>query len=220
MDIQRHILFEDSYFIALNKPALIPTQPDVTGNYSLQNIVEQYLNQPVYVVHRLDRVASGILVFAKNEEAAKRLSKLFQLRGVVKKYLTIVENKPPHDAGTLIHFLSKNPKTNTSKAYVHETKNAKLAELLYQLRGVSDRYYLLEIDLKTGRHHQIRAQLSAIGCPIKGDVKYGARRSNDNRAIHLHAWQLLFKHPFNQKDINIIATPPTDVLWDYFHQNH
>jgi 23S rRNA pseudouridine1911/1915/1917 synthase len=211
------ILHNDSAVIVLNKPSSIPTQPDLTGDASLLQITEEYLKETLYLVHRLDRVASGLIVFAKTPEAAAALSTQFQLKKTEKRYWAVVENKPAKDADTLIHFLKKNAKTNTSKAFDVETKDRKRAELRYTLRGASDRYFFLEIELFSGRHHQIRAQLAKIGCPIKGDVKYGARRSNPSRSIHLHAWKLQFEHTIS-KEIMVFQCKPdlTDNLWTAF----
>jgi 23S rRNA pseudouridine1911/1915/1917 synthase len=211
------ILYNDKAVVVLNKPSSIPTQPDLTGDTSLLQLTETFLNEKLYLVHRLDRVASGLVVFAKTPEAAAALSLQFQLKKTEKRYWAIVENKPPKDSDVLTHFLVKNAKTNTSKAFDAEKKDAKRAELRYILRGVSDRYVLLEIELFTGRHHQIRAQLAKTGCCIKGDVKYGARRSNPDRSIHLHAWKLQFEHPIS-KVIKVFECSPNkeDKLWQVF----
>lgn len=215
--MQEQILWNDAYFVAVNKPSLVPTQPDPTGDSSLLTLLEDYLKMSLFVIHRLDRVASGIVVFAKSKEAAASISQQFQKKETHKTYLAIVENKPAKDADTLVHFLKKNAASNTTKAFDEPEKDAKKAEMRYILRGVSDRYFLLEIELPTGRHHQIRAQLGKIGCPIKGDVKYGARRSNLNRAIHLHAWQLTFQHPSTKEPVSLTALPDLiDTLWQYF----
>ena len=216
--MQELILYNDAHFVAFNKPALVPTQPDPTDDASLLQLAENFLKVKLFVIHRLDRVASGIVVFAKTEAAAANFSKQFQNKETLKTYLAVVENKPPNDADTLIHYLKKNAVSNTSKAFDEEIKDSKRAEMRYVLRGASDRYFLLEITLLTGRHHQIRAQLGKIGCPIKGDVKYGARRSNPNRAIHLHAWQLTLKHPQTGETIALKAQPDeTDALWQFFY---
>ena len=220
--MQELILYDDAYFIAFNKPALVPTQPDPTGDASLLQLAEDFLKVKLFVIHRLDRVASGIVVFAKTEAAAANLSKQFQNKETLKTYLAVVENKPPivtasEARQTLIHYLKKNAASNTSKAFDEEIKGSKQAEMRYILRGASDRYFLLEITLLTGRHHQIRAQLGKIGCPIKGDVKYGARRSNLNRAIHLHAWQLTLKHPQTGEAMQLKSEPDgMDALWQFF----
>ena len=224
MNITDWILYEDDAFIALNKPALLPTQPDPTGDSSLLDLVDEYLGKKSYLLHRIDRPTSGIVLFAKNEIAAAQLNQQFQNRETQKLYLAVVENAPlPTESGStisinadLVHFLIENKEKN--KSYITESnkKDAKRAELHYILRGSSDRYHLLEIELKTGRHHQIRAQLAAIGCPIKGDVKYGARRANRDRSIHLHAWKFSFWHPFLNKKIDITAELPNEIFMAIF----
>lgn len=212
------ILYGDADVIAVNKPASMPTQADETGDASLLQLLENQLNTPLFVVHRLDRPTSGIVVFAKNEQAAAILSSQFQQRKTAKTYYAIVEKKPEKEAAILVHFLIHNALKNKSFDAKEGILNAKRAELRYILRGSSDRYFLLEIDLLTGRHHQIRAQLAAIGCPIKGDVKYGARRSNADRSIHLHAAELTFQQPKTGEKITLKAAPPmeNDALWRFF----
>ena len=212
------VLYEDADIIAFNKPASMPTQADETGDTPLIQWAEKQLNTRLFVLHRLDRPTSGVVVFAKNEKAAAALSAQFQLRETQKKYWAIVEKKPEKEADTLVHFLIHNTSKNKSFVAVEGALNAKRAELRYILRGSSDRYFLLEIALLTGRHHQIRAQLAAIGCPIKGDVKYGARRSNPDRSIHLHAAELTFKQLTTGKTVTIKAAIPTekDALWRFF----
>lgn len=212
------ILYEDADVIAVNKPASMPTQADETGDASLLQLLENQLNTRLFVVHRLDRPTSGIVVFAKSEQAAAALSTQFQQRQTAKTYYAIVEKKPAKDADTLVHFLIHNALKNKSFDAKEGILNAKRAELRYILRGSSDRYFLLEMGLLTGRHHQIRAQLAAIGCPIKGDVKYGARRSNADRSIHLHAAELTFQQPKTGEKITLKAAPPmeNDALWHFF----
>ena len=212
------ILYEDADVIAVNKPASMPTQADETGDASLLQLLENQRGTSLFVVHRLDRPTSGLVVFAKNEQAAAALSAQFQQRETAKIYYAIVEKKPEKEADTIVHFLIHNPLKNKSFVTKEDILNAKRAELRYLLRGSSDRYFLLEIELLTGRHHQIRAQLAAIGCPIKGDVKYGARRSNPDRSIHLHAAQLTFKQPKTGEKISLKAAPPieNDALWRFF----
>ncbi len=220
MNLKDWILYEDDAFIAVNKPALLPTQPDLTGDVSLLDFLDVHSEQKNYVLHRIDRPTSGIVLFAKNEIAAAHLNQQFQDREIQKSYLAVVENTPLSISsiqGDLVHFLIENKEKNKSYIVESTRKGAKRAELNFILRGASDRYHLLEIALKTGRHHQIRAQLSAIGCPIKGDVKYGARRANSDRSIHLHAWKLAFFHPFLNKKIDLIAELPNDVLWQFFN---
>jgi 23S rRNA pseudouridine1911/1915/1917 synthase len=212
------ILYEDADLIAVNKPAAIPTQTDDTGDKPLIQLVEKQQNIKLFLVHRLDRPTSGVIVFAKNEHAATDLSAQFQGRKTQKKYFAIVEKKPEKESDTLVHFLVQNPSNNKSFAAPEGTLNAKRAEMRYELKGSSDRYFLLEIALLTGRHHQIRSQLAEIGCPIKGDVKYGARRSNVDRSIHLHAAELTFRQPKSGEKLIIKAPFPTenDGLWRFF----
>jgi 23S rRNA pseudouridine1911/1915/1917 synthase len=215
--MQDIILYEDADIIVVNKPATIPTQPDTTGDISLIEQISKHCQTELFLIHRLDRVASGLVIFAKKSSIAAHLSAQFKEKTTEKKYFAIVEKRPDLDHAHLTHFLLKNAKTNTSKAILGEKKDAKRAELAYILRGVSDRYFLLDISLFTGRHHQIRAQLAAIGCPIKGDVKYGARRSNANRAIHLHAYQLGFTHPISKEKLLFKCLPDrADNLWKAF----
>lgn len=214
--MQEFIILNDAYWVVVNKPALMPTQPDPTGELSLLEQLEKFLKQPLFIIHRLDRVASGIVVLAKTHAAAANLSEQFRQKHTLKVYLAIVEKCPSEHSGTLVHFLKKNAKTNTSQAFFKEVKDSKKAELQYILRGGTDRYFLLGIELLTGRHHQIRAQLGKIGCPIKGDVKYGAKRSNKNRAIYLHAYQLTIRHPQTNELVTLRAMPDiTDTLWQY-----
>jgi 23S rRNA pseudouridine1911/1915/1917 synthase len=211
------IIYQDTDLIAFNKPASLPTQADETGDMSLLQLAVQVLNTPLFVVHRLDRPTSGVVVFAKHEQAAAALSQQFQSRETRKKYFAIVEKKPHKESGTLVHFLAHNPANNKSFPVAEGSPNAKHAEMRFILRGSSDRYFLLELALLTGRHHQIRAQLSAIGCPIKGDVKYGARRSNLDRSIHLHAAQLTLTQPTTGEQLTLKAEPlHKDALWQFF----
>ena len=217
MNIKDWIVYQDDAFIAFNKPAMLPTQPDLTGDVSLLDLIVSYLGTKNHLLHRLDRPTSGLVLFAKNEKAAAHVNQQFQNRETKKRYLAVVENAPIPKTDNLQHFLIENKEKNKSYIVEADKKDAKRAELHYILRGSSDRYHLLEIELKTGRHHQIRAQLSAIGCPIKGDVKYGARRANRDRSIHLHAWQLTFWHPFLNKKIDLTAPLPNEILWQFFN---
>ena len=197
-------------------------QGDKTGDTPLSEIVKEYIaekyNKPgaVYlgVVHRLDRPTSGIVVFARTSIALARLNKLFSERETEKTYWAIVKNSPEKDSDTLVHYLRRNPKQNKSYANKNEVPNSKKAILRYFILKKLDRYSLIEIELETGRHHQIRAQLSAIGCPIKGDLKYGFDRSNKDGSIHLHARRLSFMHPIKKETVSIVAPPPLDVIWD------
>ncbi len=210
------LIYKNNQLIAVNKPSGIPTQPDKTGDLSLLERVELYAKSKILLIHRLDRVASGIVLFAKTPGALKALNQQFQDRAVKKTYLAVVAQRPPENEGTLLHHIQKNGKINVSHAGETSTPDTKPAELRYRIIGESDRYFLLEVDLLTGRNHQIRAQFAAVGCPIKGDVKYGFRRSNEDRAIHLHAWKLTFDHPVSGGRVFLEAPPPDETLWNYF----
>ena len=216
------VLFEDNHIIVVNKRPGDIVQGDKTGDKPLSEVVKSYLkekyNKPgnVYlgVVHRLDRPTSGIVLFAKTSKALPRLNKLFQEKEAQKTYWAIVKNAPPKKSDTLVHFLKRNPKQNKSYAHIKEVPESKKAILEYRLLKKLDNYFLLEVDLHTGRHHQIRSQLLAIGNPIKGDLKYGFDRSNKDASIHLHARELKFIHPVKKEEIHIIAPPPDEVLWN------
>ncbi len=166
------------------------------------------------VAHRLDRPTSGIVVFAKSSKALPRLNKIFAEKEAEKTYWAIVKNRPPNQSDELIHWLVRNTKQNKSYANNKEVPNSKKAVLHYEIIKKMDNYYLLQIDLKTGRHHQIRAQLTAIDCPIKGDLKYGFDRSNKDGSIHLHARSLAFIHPVKKVMLKLIAPPPADSIWN------
>ena len=216
------ILFEDNHIVAVNKRVGDIVQGDKTGDAPLSEIVKQYIaekyNKPgavfLGVVHRLDRPTSGIVIFARTTKALTRLNKLFSERKTQKSYWAIVKNSPPKKADTLTHYLKRNPKQNKSYANSNEVPDSKKAILDYQVIKSLDRYSLLEIDLKTGRHHQIRSQLSFIGSPIKGDLKYGFDRSNKDGSIHLHARSLSFVHPVKKEKLTIVAPPPNENLWN------
>lgn len=211
-----HILQENPAFLVVNKPPGLAAQPDKTGDVSLLALAEQHCGHPLHLVHRVDRPVSGLVLLAKTAEAMSLFSAQFQARSVEKTYLAIVQNPPPAEAGHLLHFLKKNQAKNTSKAFDEEMPGTERAELRYQMLDSSQRYHLLALRLVTGRHHQIRAQLGKIGCPIKGDVKYGARRGNPDRSIHLHAWRLAFDNPATGERILLEAEPPEDTLWAAF----
>lgn len=216
------VLFEDNHLIIVNKRVGDIVQGDKTGDVPLSEIVKKYIaekyNKPgaVYlgVVHRLDRPTSGIVVFARTSKALARLNKLFSERLTKKTYWAVVKNTPPKDEERLQHFLIRNAKQNKSYAHKKEVPNSKSAALTYRLIKKLDRYNLLEIDLETGRHHQIRSQLTAIGCPIKGDLKYGFNRSNENGGIHLHARKLSFIHPVTKEELKLVAPTPEDPIWN------
>ncbi len=216
------VLHEDNHIIIVNKRPGDIVQGDKTGDKPLSEVVKSYLkekyNKPgnVYlgVVHRLDRPTSGIIVFSKTSKALPRLNKLFQDKKAKKTYWAVVKNPPPNEEGELVHYMKRNSKQNKSYAHKNEVPDSKKAILDYRLLKKLDNYYLLEIDLHTGRHHQIRSQLSSIGSPIKGDLKYGFDRSNKDASIHLHSRELKFIHPVSKESIRIVAPPPSDPIWN------
>lgn len=216
------IIYEDNHLVIVNKKAGDIVQGDKTGDTPLSDFVKQYLkekyNKPgnVYlgVVHRLDRPTSGIVVFARTSKAAARLSKVFREKEIQKTYWAITKNKPNPKSNRLIHYLRKNNNGNKSYAKNSPVKDHKEAILTYNTIATSDNYNLLEVKLETGRHHQIRCQLSTIGCPIKGDLKYGFSRSNPDGSICLHARRIQFTHPVSKESIDITAEPPKDNLWN------
>jgi len=218
------ILFEDNHIIIINKRPSDIVQGDKTGDSNLTDIVKEYIkkkyNKPGNVflglVHRIDRPVSGAVIFARTSKALTRLNEMLKSHEIKKTYWAVVKNKPPEWKACLIDYLIKNEKQN--KTYVSEAnhKNAVRAELNYALLAKSDHYYLLEIDLVTGRHHQIRAQLANIGCPVKGDLKYGFDRSNKDASIHLHSRKIEMQHPVKKETLEVVAPPPDDPVWNYF----
>ena len=220
------ILFEDNHLIAVNKQVSDIVQGDKTGDKPLSDYVKAYIkekyNKPgnVYLglPHRLDRPTSGIVLFARTSKALVRLNKMFQDRELKKTYWAIVNEGLKEPKGSLVHFLTRNTKQNKSYAFDQEKPMSKRAILLYEQIAKSDKYSLLEIELKTGRHHQIRTQLSKIGFPIKGDLKYGSKRSNPDKGICLHSRQLQFIHPIKNEAVDIIAPVPENTLWQYFEK--
>lgn len=216
------VLYEDNHLIAVNKRPGDIVQGDSTGDQPLSEIVKIYIkkkyNKPgavfLGVVHRLDRPTSGLVIFARTSKALSRMNRILAEKKATKTYWAVVGNRPEQISGTLVHWLKKNEKQNKSYASLKEISSGKRAELDYRLIRSLDRYYLLEVLLKTGRHHQIRVQLSAIGCPIKGDLKYGFDRSNTDGSIHLHARSMVFHHPVKKEEIRIEAPPPGDPVWD------
>lgn len=226
IELEKQILFEDNHIIILNKRSSQIVHSDKTGDVSLEEMVKHYLktkyNKPgnVYcgLVHRLDRPVSGVVMFAKTEKALVRLNKMMKEHQIHKTYWAIVRNNNIKPKATLVNFLIRNEKQN--KTYVtKDTNKGKYAELDYEVLKKSDNYQLLKVNLKTGRHHQIRVQLSNIGCPIKGDLKYGFERSNKDASISLHARELEFLHPVKKEQIKIIAPLPKDSLWQWFDEN-
>ena len=216
------IIHEDNHIIVINKRVGDLVQGDKTGDKPLSELIKDYIkekyNKPgevfLGVVHRLDRPTTGIVVFAKTSKALERLNKMFSERATQKTYWAVVKNKPPNNEDHLIHYLKRNEKNNTSRAHIKEVPESKKALLDYKILKELNTYFVLEINLHTGRHHQIRAQLSAIGCPIKGDLKYGFDRSNPDGGIHLHARKLVFIHPVSKEELILVAPTPNEVIWN------
>jgi len=225
--LEENILFEDNHIIIINKLPSQIVQGDKTGDKPLSDLVKDYIKVKykksgevfLGVIHRLDRPVSGAVIFARTSKSLMRINALIKNREIIKTYWAVVKNKPPKDSDTLINFLRRDEARNKSFITGEKTKNAQMASLSYTLLASSDNYYLLEIDLQTGRHHQIRTQLAGIGCPIKGDLKYGYPRSNSDGSIHLHARKLNFIHPVTLKPVSIIAQTPNDPVWNFFNQN-
>jgi 23S rRNA pseudouridine1911/1915/1917 synthase len=219
------IVYEDNHIMIVNKMPSEIVQGDKTGDMPLSEKIKNFIGQRdkkpgnVFcgVIHRLDRPVSGLVIFAKTSKALSRFNELFREKTIQKTYLAVVKSRPPAEAGTLTHYLVKNEKSNLSRAYDKPVKGALMAVLDYELAASSDNYHLLKINLQTGRHHQIRAQLAAIGCPIKGDLKYGFNRTNPGGFIHLHSYSLSFLHPIKKEQIDVSAFPNTDdPVWTYF----
>ena len=222
------VLYEDNHLIVVNKRSSDIVQADKTGDTVLSDVIKSYLkkkyNKPGDVfcgtVHRIDRPVSGIVVFAKTSKALSRLTALFKERDVQKTYWAVVANKPPKEADVVRNYLWKDESLNKSFASNQPRGNAKESELSYQLKGSGEHYSFLEVKPKTGRHHQIRVTLSSLGCPIKGDVKYGSKRTNSNGGIHLHAREIEFPHPTKNKKVKFTAPVPEDSLWTAFLSTH
>ncbi|MDX9811681.1 MAG: RluA family pseudouridine synthase [Bacteroidales bacterium] len=218
------ILYEDNHLIAVNKRPSDLSQGDRTGDQSLDIWVKEYIAKKynkkgdvfLGVVHRLDRPVGGVVLFARTSKALARLNEMFRTRDVKKTYLAIVKERPPEDEATLVHFLKKNEEQNKTYVYDTEVKGSKQASLHYHVIGRSERFYLLEVTLHTGRHHQIRAQLAKIGCPVKGDLKYGFSRSNEDGGISLFAKRLELIHPVKKEKLVIEASLPTTDIWQAF----
>lgn len=215
------VVYEDNHVIIVNKRSGEIVQGDKTGDTPLSDLLKAYLkekyNKPgnvfVGVVHRLDRPVGGLVVFARTSKALSRLNEMFRVGAVHKTYWAITRNRPPKDEGEIVSWLVRNEKQNKSYAYDHETPQSKKAVLRYRVIGGSDNYFLIEVNLLTGRHHQIRCQLASIGCPIKGDLKYGARRSNADGSISLLSRHIDFIHPVSKQAISVDAPLPDDVVW-------
>ncbi len=219
-----NILYEDNHLIVVNKSPGEIVQGDKTGDKPLSDIVKEYLKEKYQkpgnvfcgVTHRLDRPTSGVVLFARTSKALSRLNEMFRNGEVAKTYWAIVKNKPPKEEDTLVHYLIRNEKNNKSTAYDSEKPHTKKAVLHYRLIAASQKYYLLEVNLETGRHHQIRCQLAKIGSPIKGDLKYGAERSNPDGSISLHARSIALIHPVSKLRIEVTAPVPEELLWQRF----
>lgn len=220
------VLYDDNHIVIVSKKASEIVQGDKTGDPTLADAVAGWLKRKyckpgrvfVGVVHRLDRPVSGVVVFTKTSKALSRLNDMFREGKVSKRYLAIVKNRPPKEEGELVNWLVRNEAQNRSYAYDKEKPGSKKAVLYYRHIASSVNYHLLEVILKTGRHHQIRCQLSKIGCPIKGDLKYGAERSNPDGSISLHAFSVSFEHPVSHKSITVQAQLPDDALWQSFRE--
>jgi len=220
------ILFEDNHLIAVNKPAGTLVQGDKSGDIPMSDILKDYIGKKyekpgavfLGVVHRIDRPVSGIVIFARTSKSLVRMNELFREKKIKKTYWAVVKNRPAEPQGTLIHFLKKNSEKNKSFASEQETPGSSRCWLDYKVLSNSDNYFLLEITPHTGRHHQIRVQLAAMGCPIKGDTKYGFDRTNENGSIHLHARSIEFLHPVKKETIQLTAGVPDDVIWKYFEK--
>lgn len=218
------VLYEDNHIIAVYKKPSDLSQRDKTGDVSIDAEVKKYLAEKYHkpgdvflgVVHRLDRPVGGVLLFARTSKALERLSESFRTRQVKKIYLAVVGDRPPDDEAILTHYLKKNEKQNKTYVYDNEVTGSKKASLSYKLAGRSDRYFLIQVELQTGRHHQIRAQLGKIGCPVKGDLKYGFPRSNEDGSICLFARKLEFIHPVKKENVTIVAPLPIGDVWKLF----
>lgn len=225
--MQLEILYEDNHLIIINKPAGALVQSDQTGDAPVSDEVKKYIKQSMNkpgdvflgVVHRLDRPVSGVLIFARTSKALERMNEQFRNKAVQKTYWAVVAKHPPSEQGRLVQYTIKDAQKLKAKIFNKEVAHSKECVLDYELLSSSDRYFLLEIKPHTGRYHQIRAQLSSIGCPIKGDIKYGYPRTNDNGSIHLHAHAVDFIHPVTKLPVHVEApTPDNDVVWEVLSQ--
>lgn len=222
--LENRILYEDNHLLIVNKIPGELVQGDKTGDIPLVDTCKNYIKKKyqkpgkvfIGLPHRLDRPVSGVVIFSRTSKSLSRMSELFKNKDIQKTYWAVVKEKPRKDKEQLVHFMIRNSKQNKSYSHDKVVKGSKKAELIYKVISKSDRYYLLEIDLLTGRHHQIRSQLSKVGMPIKGDLKYGFDRSNKDASIHLHARKIKFFHPTKNQEIEVIASPPKDPLWDYY----
>jgi 23S rRNA pseudouridine1911/1915/1917 synthase len=218
------ILFEDNHLLIINKKPSQIIQGDKTGDMPLSDYLKEYIHERdkkpgnvfLGVVHRLDRPVSGVVIFSKTSKALSRMNAILKSGEVHKTYWAVVKNTPPEKKGHLISYLRRDEQKNKSFAYDKPVVHSQKAELTYEIIGESDHFFLLEVQLLTGRHHQIRAQLAQLGCPIKGDLKYGFGRSNPDGSIHLHARSVRFSHPVKKETVTITADPPMEKLWDHF----
>lgn len=224
-ELESRILYEDNHFIIVNKLPGELVQADKTGDMTLADMVRDYLqvtyqkpgNVFLGIPHRIDRPTSGIVIYTKTEKALVRMNALFRSDDlVIKTYWAVVDRLPAADEGLVVHYLTRDTRQNKSIATVEKRKKSQEARMNYRILAASKSYYLLEVDLQTGRHHQIRAQLAAMGSSVKGDLKYGSRRSNEGGGIHLHAREISFIHPVRNERVTVTALPPSEVVWDYF----
>ncbi len=222
--LKDRIIYEDNHLIVINKLSSEIIQDDTTGDVSLLSQLQSFIKERdkksgnVFLepIHRIDRPVSGLVMFAKTSKALSKFNQIMRENKIEKTYLAIVQNKPPKEENTLTHYIIRNAQINKSKSFSKEIKNSKKAILHYKVINHSDRYYLLQIKLITGRHHQIRSQLSAIQCPIKGDIKYGYPRTNPGGFIHLHSFQLTFEHPIKKETVFLSCKPAfEDKLWHH-----
>ncbi len=224
---EKDIIYEDNHIIAVNKRCGDLVQPDPSGASALENEIKSFIKRRdskpgevfLGVVHRIDRPVSGVVLFAKSSKALVRLNEMLRNSQIEKRYWAVVEERPEELSAELTHYIEKDPKTRRSRVYLTPKGSAKIAKLKYTLKGASKNFTLLEIELMTGRHHQIRAQLSRIGSPIRGDIKYGASRTMPEGGIMLHSRSMTFMHPVRKEPITITAlTPSHDGLWNYFEE--
>lgn len=220
------VIYEDNHIIVVNKASGILVQGDKTGDEPLSELVREYIrikykkpgNVFCGVVHRIDRPVSGLVILARTSKGLERMTKLFQEKKISKTYYALVENRPEQEEGRLIHWLVKDTRKNFTHAHEREVKNSKISDLAYKLTGKVSQQYLLEVKPGSGRPHQIRAQLAKMGCPIKGDVKYGFPNKNKDGNIHLHAHKLVFTHPIRKEPLTLTAPLPKDQVWQQVKQ--
>ncbi len=224
---KKDIIYEDNHLLVVNKKCGDLVQPDPSGESALEDQIKDFIKERdskpgdvfLGVVHRIDRPVSGVVLFAKTSKALSRMNEKIRNGEVSKRYWAVVEQCPSPEKASLVHHIARDPKQNRSRAYDSPKANSKEAKLNYEVKGASKNYSLVEVELLTGRHHQIRAQLSKIGYPIKGDLKYGAKRSNPNGGISLHSRKMSFSHPTTKEMVTITAPTPTDDnLWVYFEE--